>query len=55
MKDYGADKRWPFAQGGGATIAVFTILWGTAVTLNLCYTCFKLTVGKTIYERKNDH
>jgi phosphatidylserine decarboxylase len=33
MKNYGADRWWPFAQGGGATIAVFTILWGTAVTL----------------------
>jgi phosphatidylserine decarboxylase len=33
MKDYGADRWWPFAQGGGVTIAVFTILWGTAVAL----------------------
>jgi phosphatidylserine decarboxylase len=37
MKNYGADKRWPFAQGGGATIAVFTIVWGTAVTLYLLW------------------
>lgn len=33
MKDYGADRSWPFAQGGGVTIAVFTVLWATAVTL----------------------
>ncbi|MEJ2747772.1 MAG: phosphatidylserine decarboxylase [Anaerolineae bacterium] len=33
MKDYGADRWWPFAQGGGVTIAVFTVLWATAVTL----------------------
>lgn len=37
MKDYGADRWWPFAQGGGATIGVFTILWGTAVTLYLLW------------------
>ena len=33
MKNYGANRWWPFAQGGGATIAVFTVLWATAVTL----------------------
>lgn len=33
MKNYGANRWWPFAQGGGATIAMFTIVWGTAVTL----------------------
>lgn len=33
MDKYGADRWWPFAQGGGATIAVFTVLWATAVTL----------------------
>ena len=37
MKDYGADRWWPFAQGGGVTIVVFTILWGTAVTLYLLW------------------
>jgi phosphatidylserine decarboxylase len=33
MDNYGADRWWPFAQGGGVTIAVFTVLWATAVTL----------------------
>ena len=33
MKQYGKDRIWPFAEGGGATIAVFTIVWGTAVIL----------------------
>ncbi len=33
MENYGKDRWWPFAQGGGVTIAVFTIVWGTAVTL----------------------
>lgn len=33
MDNYGKDRWWPFAQGGRATIAVFTILWATAVTL----------------------
>ena len=33
MKQYGKDKVWPFAEGGGATILIFTVVWGTAVTL----------------------
>ncbi len=33
MKHYGADKAWPFAEGGGATILIFTVVWATAVTL----------------------
>ncbi|MCP5094668.1 MAG: phosphatidylserine decarboxylase family protein [Chloroflexi bacterium] len=37
MQKYGADKAWPFAQGGGATIAVATIVWATAVSLWFLY------------------
>jgi phosphatidylserine decarboxylase len=33
MENYSKDRWWPFAQGGGVTIAVFTVLWATAVTL----------------------
>lgn len=33
MTQYGKDRAWPFAEGGGGTIAFFTILWGTAVFL----------------------
>lgn len=33
MSKYGKDRAWPFAEGGGGTIAFFTILWATAVFL----------------------
>jgi phosphatidylserine decarboxylase len=33
MKQYGADRLWPFAEGGGATILLFTIIWAAAVAL----------------------
>ncbi len=33
MKQYGKDTTWPFAEGGGTTILIFTVVWGTAVTL----------------------
>jgi phosphatidylserine decarboxylase len=33
MRQYGKDRAWPFAEGGGGTIAFFTILWVTAVFL----------------------
>jgi phosphatidylserine decarboxylase len=33
MTSYGKDRAWPFAEGGGGTIAFFTILWATAVFL----------------------
>ncbi len=33
MTQYGKDRAWPFAQGGGGTIAFFTILWAAAVFL----------------------
>ena len=38
MKRYGADRRWPFAQGGGATILVFTLLLAAAVFLWFTFT-----------------
>ena len=38
MTQYGKDRAWPFAQGGGGTIAFFTILWATAVFLWFQYT-----------------
>ena len=31
--NYGRDKLWPFAQGGGATLAVFTIVFAGALLL----------------------
>ena len=33
MEQYGEDRAWPFAQGGGATIGIVTLVWGTAVFL----------------------
>lgn len=33
MKQYGKDKAWPFAEGGGATIFIFTLVWGAAIAL----------------------
>lgn len=33
MKEYGADRTWPFAEGGGPTLAVVTLLWGAAVAV----------------------
>ncbi len=33
MDDYGKDRWWPFAQGGGVTIGIVTLVWGTAVFL----------------------
>ncbi len=33
MTNYGKDRAWPFAEGGGGTIAFFTIMWVTAVFL----------------------
>ncbi len=33
MKQYGKDKAWPFAEGGGATILIFTAVWGAAILL----------------------
>ncbi|WP_420631101.1 phosphatidylserine decarboxylase [Candidatus Leptofilum sp.] len=33
MTKYGNDRAWPFAEGGGGTIAFFTILLATAVFL----------------------
>ena len=38
MIRYGSDRAWPFAEGGGGTIAFFTILWATAVFLWVLYT-----------------
>ena len=35
MQKYGADRSWPFAEGGGTTITIVTVLWGTAVFLYL--------------------
>lgn len=31
MKQYGNDSAWPFSEGGGTTIVIFTSLWATAV------------------------
>ncbi len=31
MQKYGADRIWPFAEGGGSTMAVMTVVWLTAV------------------------
>ena len=33
MGQYGEDRAWPFAQGGGVTIGIMTLVWGTAVFL----------------------
>lgn len=33
MTNYGNDRAWPFAEGGGGTIAFFTIMLATAVFL----------------------
>jgi phosphatidylserine decarboxylase len=33
MTNYGKDRTWPFAEGGGGTIAFFTLLLATAVFL----------------------
>jgi phosphatidylserine decarboxylase len=33
MEHYGKDRLWPFAQGGGPTIALFTVFWALAVLL----------------------
>lgn len=33
MTNYGKDRAWPFAEGGGGTIAFFTILLATAAFL----------------------
>ncbi len=33
MQPYGKDRAWPFAEGGGATIGIVTLVWGTAVFL----------------------
>jgi len=33
MKQYGADRTWPFAEGGGPTLAVVSLLWGATVAL----------------------
>jgi phosphatidylserine decarboxylase len=33
MERYGKDRLWPFAQGGGPTIALFTAFWALAVLL----------------------
>lgn len=38
MQKYGEDRDWPFADGGGATIGMVTLVWGTAVFL---YAWFK--------------
>lgn len=33
MTQYGEDRAWPFAEGGGGTITFFTILWTAAIFL----------------------
>lgn len=33
MRKFGADRRWPFAEGSGATIGLFTAILATAVFL----------------------
>ena len=33
MTQYGTDRAWPFAEGGGATVAAASALWVGAVTL----------------------
>lgn len=33
MSQYGADKTWPFAEGGGPTIGIATALWGAVLFL----------------------
>ena len=33
MKEYGADRSWPFAEGGGATLALATLVWGAVISL----------------------
>lgn len=38
MTQYGRDRAWPFAEGGGGTIAIFTILLATAVFLWVQFT-----------------
>ncbi|MCA9943618.1 MAG: phosphatidylserine decarboxylase family protein [Anaerolineales bacterium] len=38
MTNYGKDRAWPFAEGGGGTITFFTILLATAVFFWLQYT-----------------
>ncbi len=37
MNEYGADRSWPFAEGGGTTILVFTGLLGIAIALWLTW------------------
>lgn len=37
MAKYGEDRDWPFAQGGGTTIGIFSTVWGTAVFLYLMF------------------
>lgn len=34
MQNYGVDRAWPFAEGGGATIGIVGVVWGTAVFLH---------------------
>lgn len=33
MKEYGTDRTWPFAEGGGPTLALATLLWSAPVAL----------------------
>ncbi len=33
MKQYGTDRTWPFAEGGGPTLALATLLWSAVVAL----------------------
>ncbi|MDX1689147.1 MAG: phosphatidylserine decarboxylase [Candidatus Promineifilaceae bacterium] len=33
MKEYGADRTWPFAEGGGPTLALATLLWSGVLAL----------------------
>jgi phosphatidylserine decarboxylase len=40
MKSFGVDRRWPFAQGGGVTILVFTMILGAAFLLWLSWSNF---------------
>jgi len=37
MHHYGKDRTWPLAEGGGATIGIITMVWGTAVFLYLWF------------------
>jgi phosphatidylserine decarboxylase len=49
MQKYGADRSWPFAEGGGVTIAVATIVWATTVSLWFLYANLITGIGVVLF------